>query len=387
MKIIRIVTELDFGGVEKHMELTADGMLAYPDYEMIFLALGKGGQTSKVLMEKGFQVIVLNNNPQIPNLGLIIRLVKLFNKLKPDVVHCSNGEGNFHGLWAAWLAGAPVRIGEEVGFPNHHSYWKSIFRWTYRCSHKVIAISKAVKNKLMELGEASDKKIEVIYYPMGEPKLEMGEKEGQQVRELIVSLNSGKGSSDFTFITTCRLVAIKNLDGLIKALAKVSTLMKNRTINMWIIGEGPEKESLIRLATDLDIESNVHFLGFHTNVNPFLMTADSFILPSFSEGFSLSLAEAMQLGLPSIATKVGGPSEIIKPHTGLLLDPNDLDDMVDKMRHLIEMDPEKRKEMGIRGMEDVKSRFSVEIYTRELVLFYKRLLGEKKDFKKREARG
>jgi glycosyltransferase involved in cell wall biosynthesis len=376
MKIIRIVTELDFGGVEKHMDLTADGMLAYPEYEMIFLALGKGGQTSKVLVEKGFQVIVLNGNPQIPNLGLIIRLVKLFKKLKPDVVHCSNGEGNFHGIWAAWLVRVPVRIGEEVGFPNHHSYWKSIFRWTYRCSHKVIAISNAVKNKLMELGEASDKKIEVIYYPMGEPKLDMGKKEGQQVKELIESLNAGKESSDFTFITTCRLVAIKNLDGLIKALAKVSTFMKNRKINLWIIGEGPEKEGLIQLAKGLGMESHVHFLGFHSNVNPFLMAADSFILPTFSEGFSLSLAEAMQLGLPCIATKIGGPSEIIKPHTGLLLDPYDLDDIASKMDTMIELDPKKRKEMGARGMEDVKSRFSVEIYTQELTHFYDNLMAE-----------
>lgn len=165
MKIFRIITELNFGGVERHMELTADGMLNYPNEDMIFMALGRGGQTSKVLSDMGFRVIVMNENPQIPNLKLIRKLVKLFKKEKPDVVHCSNGEGVFHGLWAAWLARVPVRIGEEVGFPNHHTYWKKIFNLTYKCSHKVIAISQAVKDKLIELGEASDDKIEVIYYP------------------------------------------------------------------------------------------------------------------------------------------------------------------------------------------------------------------------------
>ncbi|WP_332913977.1 hypothetical protein [Algoriphagus boritolerans] len=82
MKIFRIITELNFGGVERHMELTADGMLNYPNEDMIFMALGRGGQTSKVLSDMGFRVIVMNENPQIPNLKLIRKLVKLFKKRK-----------------------------------------------------------------------------------------------------------------------------------------------------------------------------------------------------------------------------------------------------------------------------------------------------------------
>ncbi len=378
MKIIRIVTELDFGGVEKHMELTADGMLAYPKFQMIFLALGKGGQTSKVLSEMGYQVMVLNENPQIPNFKLIRKLIRIFKEEKPDVVHCSNGEGNFHGVWAAWWAGVPLRIGEEVGFPNHHSYWKRIFRLTYTKANKIIAISKAVKDKLMELGEAPDQKIEVIYYPMGKPKLEIPKEEKLKVDTLIKQLKGKSVKEQFVFITTCRLVGIKNLDGLIKALATLQTEIKEKEVQFWIIGEGPEKDSLKALTMNLRLDSQVHFLGFHANVNLFLIAADAFILPSFSEGFSLSLAEAMQLGVPSLATKVGGPSEIIKAHTGSLLDPNDHDNMVAQMKTMVEMDSEEREQMGIRGMEDVKSRFSVEIYTKALTEFYSEQLNQKK---------
>ncbi|EKB48709.1 glycosyltransferase [Cecembia lonarensis] len=370
MKIIRIVTELDFGGVEKHMELTADGMLNYPDFQMIFLALGKGGQTSKLLSSMGFQVIVLNENPQIPNFQLIRKLVRIFKGEKPDVVHCSNGEGNFHGIWAAWWAGVPLRIGEEVGFPNHHSYWKHIFRLTYTRANKIIAISQAVKDVLINLGEASDRKVDVIYYPMGKPKLELTEEEKEKTDTLIKQLKGQANKEQFVFITTCRLVAIKNLDGLINALASLQGEIKERELHFWIIGEGPEKDNLKTLSRNLGIDSQVQFLGFHANVNPFLMAADAFILPSFSEGFSLSLAEAMQLGLPSLATKVGGPSEIIKSHTGLLLDPNDHDDMVGQMKAMVEMDPDERRQMGLRGQEDVRKRFSVEIYAKALTEFY-----------------
>lgn len=373
MKIFRIITELNFGGVEKHMELTADGMLNYPDDEMIFMALGRGGQTSKVLSDMGFRVIVMNENPQIPNLKLIRKLVTLFKKEKPDVVHCSNGEGVFHGLWAAWLAKVPVRIGEEVGFPNHHTYWKKIFNLTYKCSHKVIAISQAVKDKLIELGEASDDKIEVIYYPMGKPKLHLNATEKEGINKILNKLNKEKTTQRFCFVTTCRLVAVKNLDGLIRIIAKLVTSNPQREIQMWIIGEGPDKEKLKDLAKALNVEKQIKFLGFQSNVNPFLMAADAFILPSFSEGFSLSLAEAMQLGLPSIATKVGGPSEIIQEDTGYLIDPYSLEDMQEKMQLFLDMSEEDRIALGERGKQNVQRRFSVEKYMDELLGFYQEL--------------
>ncbi|SEG43989.1 glycosyltransferase [Algoriphagus boritolerans] len=373
MKIFRIITELNFGGVERHMELTADGMLNYPNEDMIFMALGRGGQTSKVLSDMGFRVIVMNENPQIPNLKLIRKLVKLFKKEKPDVVHCSNGEGVFHGLWAAWLARVPVRIGEEVGFPNHHTYWKKIFNLTYKCSHKVIAISQAVKDKLIELGEASDDKIEVIYYPMGKPKLDLNADEQVQINPILNELNANRAALGFCFVTTCRLVAVKNLDGLIRTIAKLVESNPQRDIQMWIIGEGPDKEKLMGLAKALNVEKQIKFLGFQTNVNPFLMAADAFILPSFSEGFSLSLAEAMQLGLPSIATKVGGPSEIIKENTGYLIDPYSLEDMQEKMQLFLDMNKEERIALGDRGKQDVQRRFSVEKYIEELLAFYTKL--------------
>lgn len=370
MKIIRVISELDFGGVEKHMELTAEGFNEYSEHQLIFLSLSKGGRTTKAIEEMGFEVIVLNQKPNIPNFVLIRRLIFLFKKLNPDVVHSSGGEANFHGLWAAKLANVPIRIGEEVGFPNHHTYWKLIFKVTFFCSQKVIAISGAVKDKLIELGEASNQRVKVIYYPMGKPKLNSTTDVKTESDRLLTSLVKVQSKNSFVFITTCRLVEVKNLDGLIKVIARLVAKNPDRDIQMWIIGEGPEKENLEQLAVKQQVAKQVKFLGFHQNVNSFLLAADAFVLPSFSEGFSLSLAEAMQLGLPSMATQVGGPSEIIRPGTGLLIDPKDLNDIQAKMQMIIDMAVGERKELGKKGMEDVQKRFSVEKYIEELLDFY-----------------
>ncbi|WP_332913979.1 glycosyltransferase [Algoriphagus boritolerans] len=160
---------------------------------------------------------------------------------------------------------------------------------------------------------------------------------------------------------------------MIRTIAKLVESNPQRDIQMWIIGEGPDKEKLMGLAKALNVEKQIKFLGFQTNVNPFLMAADAFILPSFSEGFSLSLAEAMQLGLPSIATKVGGPSEIIKENTGYLIDPYSLEDMQEKMQLFLDMNKEERIALGDRGKQDVQRRFSVEKYIEELLAFYTKL--------------
>ncbi|WP_332913978.1 hypothetical protein [Algoriphagus boritolerans] len=66
-----------------------------------------------------------------------------------------------------------------------------------------------MKDKLIELGEASDDKIEVIYYPMGKPKLDLNADEQVQINPILNELNANRAALGFCFVTTCRLVAVK----------------------------------------------------------------------------------------------------------------------------------------------------------------------------------
>lgn len=372
MEVVRIVPYLDFGGVEKRIELTATGFTSYTDVKVTFIVLGNGGAVSNLMRDRGQDVRILDSNPSIPNFRLVFRLVKVLKHLRPDVIHTSGAEANFHGLLAAWLAGVQVRIGEEIGFPNHDWKWRFLFRITYSCAHCVIGISEAVKQKVVYLGEVAAAKVKVIYNPVDLKKRKFDDNPNRSAEI------ETENKRPFVFITTCRLVPIKNLERLIDAFSVLLREFGQTSLELWILGEGPLKESLIFKTEQLGIIDSVKFLGFQEDVFQFLNLADAFVLPSLSEGFSISLVEAMAMQLPCIATEVGGPAEIIRADTGYLIDPHDQGDILAKMKHVVALPHSERRELGLRAKQDVESRFSTEKYVDDLLGLYRGFLSGNK---------
>lgn len=379
---------MDFGGVEQVLAISVPYLVQTKGIEVQVVVLGKGGRISEGLIQNGFSVIVLNQVTRIPNIKLVVQLRNFIKKEKPDIVHCQGAEANFHGLWAAKLAGVKIKIGEEIGLPNHHSYWKWVFRWIYQKADRVIAISGAVKNYIVELGEVEWEKVNVVYNPvdlMGRvkaekfsPRITGGEREIP--RELGASFRLAQNDEDnnesdkkkpFVFVTTCRLVPIKNLEKLIKAFSKLVKGDSEKHVELWVVGDGPLKDSLMQLVYRLGIQDSVKFLGFQENVFQFLEQADVFVLPSLREGSSVSLAEAMSYGLPSIVTEIGGAREILgESQSGLLVDPFSTDAIFSAMSSMCKLSKEEIKEMGKKAIV-TSQRFSIETYAEELLEVYK----------------
>ncbi len=363
MKVLRIVPFLDFGGVEQRIYLTAQRFEKVYKGSLITVVLNKKGRITEQMKSEGYQVICLNSKVRIPNLFLISKLFNLFKLHSPDVIHTSGAEANFHGLIAAWLAGVPIRIGEEIGFPNHDWKWKFIFKRVYATATKVIAISEGVKNRIVELGEVKAEKVEVVYNPVS-IKEEVKIKKVNGIDVTFYSNNS------FVFVTTCRLVPVKNLNTLITVFQKLVLTEQGKELKLWIIGEGPERAKLERVVGDFALDDKVVFWGFQENVKPFLDAADAFVLPSLSEGFSISLVEAMLCGLPCIVTNQGGPAEIVEHgKTGFLIDPLNANGLQISMRNLFRLTPESRKSIGQMAKNEAK-RFSVENYIDSLMSVY-----------------
>jgi glycosyltransferase involved in cell wall biosynthesis len=357
MNIIRLTTALDFGGVEKRIEISAVEFAKRQGVNLYVVAIGNGGAISNSLTKSGIKTILLGESYKIPSIKTIVRLYRLFKTIKPDVVHTSGAEANFHGLIAAYLAGIKVRIGEEIGFPNHNRKWQGIFKITYQFAHKVIGISESVVRKIIELGEVKPNKTVVVYNPVA-------------IKENF-SESSANERKEFVFITVSRLVEIKNLDTLIKGFKKVS-ISSFVPLKLHIVGDGPELENLKRLTKELDLVGQVSFLGFQEDVSNFLSEADAYVLPSFSEGFSIALVEAMIAKLVCIATNVGGPAEIISDRvTGLLIDPLNIEDIIEKMSMAIAFSKTVKDEMGTKARLDVLMRFTPEKYVDNLLTLYK----------------
>lgn len=363
MLVVRIVSELDFGGVEQVLAYSVPALKREAGSDLTILVLGRGGKIADQLINQGISVQILGSNPRIPNISLILSLSKILSRMRPDVVHTQGSEANFHGILGAKLTGVKRIIGEEIGIPNHHSYWKLIFRYVYKQTHQVIAISKAVKKEIVELGEVKKEKVKVLYNPVLNRQLTVD----RRLRSVSpVELLTNK----FVFVTTCRLVPIKNLDRLIQSFAGLVERNPDRELFLKIVGEGPERENLERISRELGIGNRIKFEGYQRDVFLLLLEADAFILPSLREGSSVSLAEAMTAGLPSIVTNVGGAAEILgDSQSGFSINPLDVNSIQTAMQKLIDLGPEQRQAMSDRAKKEAQ-RFSVETYIQNLLSIY-----------------
>ena len=357
MRVLRIIPELDFGGLEQRVRLTMLAFRSIPDVELKVVVLGRGGRVSEKLRKEGFNPLILNQNIKVPKVLLIYRLQRIIKAFRPNVVHCSAAEANFHGLIAAWMSNVPLRIGEEIGFPRHGFLWKYVFKTVYSLSHRVIAVSNSVSRKLLDLGEVGEEKVRVIFNPV-------------EISQPNKEFRPNRNSDGFVFVTTCRLDPIKNIKMLIGVFAELIKHYPNKCLFLHIVGDGPEKNELKTISNALGVEDAVQFKGYQEQVLPYLINSDAFVLPSFSEGFSISMVEAMLFGLPCIVTKNGGPSEIIKDNeTGFLIDPSNENELFKAMENVIIMGDQERRIIGKRAKEDAE-RFSVDNYVCELLKLY-----------------
>ncbi|MEO5777862.1 MAG: glycosyltransferase [Flavobacterium sp.] len=353
IKIIRLTTFLDFGGIEKRLI----NISTHQDQnKWLFCALNHGGNAEAVIQNNGKRVICFNYSYRIPSIITLYKLVRFFKKEKPDVVHTSGSEANFHGILAAKLAGVPIIIGEEVGIPNQSKTARIIFSKIYLLTDYIVGNSIEVIEYLRNHNNVSAKKLKQIPNPVIFP-------------ELPKSIKTEDGF--FNLISVSRLEKVKNIDSILRVVARLIEL--NLPVHYTILGDGSKMNHLKKMTKELNIESAVTFLGFQDNPYPYLLKADLYLLTSFTEGFSNSLAEAMYCGIPSLTTRVGAAQEMIEDDkNGWIVNVNDDDDLFNKINYIIKIGNHKRMEIAEKGKETVVKNFSLQNHVNLLMTMYKK---------------
>ncbi|MDG4949871.1 glycosyltransferase [Weeksellaceae bacterium KMM 9724] len=350
MKIIRLTTFLDFGGVEKRLTNVAS---VEDSNEWVFCAINKGGQAEKEILEKGKQVHCLNLSYKIPNPATVYSLYRFFKSHKPDVVHTSGAEANFFGIIAANLAGVPRIIAEEIGIPGQGKLSKIIFSTLYKRVDYVVGNSQPVLKYLANMNKVSNEKLKLIANPI-----------------ILKDLPQPKSKyEEFIIISVSRLEHVKNIEGTLRVLRRL--LNKGFNVCYHIVGSGKEEIKLKALAKELKLEDKVKFLGFQTDPYPFLLESDVYVINSFTEGFSNSLIEAMYSGIPSVSTKSGSAEEIITPGVnGWLVNVDDDDDLFATLVKIIELDKEERELVAKKAKLHIKQNYSLESHIQNLMKLY-----------------
>ena len=158
--------------------------------------------------------------------------------------------------------------------------------------------------------------------------------------------------------------------------AMPSILEQFPRLQLRIVGSGPLEAALQDLTSRLNITRAVKFAGHSEKVFEELQRMDLFVLPSRSEGVPISIIEAMVMGLPVVATRVGGiPEAVIEGTTGILVTPRQPAQLAVAIIDLL-ADPAKRNAMGKAGRERALTEFHPEQFTRKHEQLY-RMLGQK----------
>ncbi|MBE2192950.1 MAG: glycosyltransferase [Anaerolinea sp.] len=172
------------------------------------------------------------------------------------------------------------------------------------------------------------------------------------------------------FGSTGRLAPEKGYDVLIDAAAML--LKEGLPIFVVIAGDGPLHQHLNTRIVELGIQNNVYLIGFQENVQALLAGLDVFVLPSFSEGLSLSLLEACVSGLPCIATAVGGTVELLGNGRGKLITPGSPQELAAAMESL--MTPLVRRELAANSL-NISQSYSIESVAQKYRELYEQLLN------------
>ena len=125
----------------------------------------------------------------------------------------------------------------------------------------------------------------------------------------------------------------KNHQVVLKALAKLN----NRNVHYAIAGRGNKKDFLLNLAKELNIENQIHLLGFRTDALQLYKSSDLFVFPSFREGLSVSMMEAMASGCPIVCSRIRGNVDLVENGVGgFLFSPNDEIALADCLKKMID---------------------------------------------------
>ena len=227
--------------------------------------------------------------------GILARIACKKNSTK--VIYTAHG---FH-----FYKGAPL-INWLLFYP--------IEKYCSRLTDTIITINK--EDYLLATNKMKSKRVE--YIPgIGIDLSDFKELDVESINEKREELSMKDGM--ISMLSVGELNKNKNHRIVIEAMAK----MDNKNIEYYIAGKGDEKDGLIELAKKLGVSDRLHFLGFRTDIKELYQLFDIFVFPSFREGLSVSLMEAMASGLPCVVGNIRGNCDLIDDKGGELFNPAD----------------------------------------------------------------
>ena len=292
-------------------------------------------------------------------------LFRVGRKLDFDLVHAHVAyPDGFGAALFGMIVDVPLVItvhGTEIHSTTKRSrLWRALTTWGLRRADRIIAVSRLLQEEVVALG-VDRRKVCVIHNGVDVERFRplSGRKAGVGPRK------RGK-----RILYLGALLRTKGVGVLLEAMSLL--LDRGVSCELALVGADPaeaEDRAFFAMAERLGLGDAVHFEKTvpHAEVPRWLATADVFVLPSFSEGFPLSVIEALACGKPVVSTRCGGPEESVSEEVGILVPPGDAQALADAigyvLSHLERYDAERIRTYTCR-------RFSLEVQSEQIAALY-----------------
>ena len=296
------------------------------------------------------------------------QLRAMIAEFQPDILESRNVKSHFLvrmlGLhkkcrWVAWNHGYTATNWLDRSYSQ-------LDRWSLRGAYRVVTVCGPFAEKLVSRG--IDRERITVLHNCVKPFVAAPLEHVQHIRHSLGLQNEA------VILAVGRFSHEKGIGDLLRAVAVISNTKGTPDFRVVLVGDGPERDSLARLAARLGIEAKLTMAGFQRDIKPYYSIATLLAVPSHTEGSPNVVLEGMAAGLPIAATAVGGIPEILEDGvTGLMVPSRNPNAMAGTILRIL-TDPEMRFRLGAAARLRTESSFTPDAYKRSLVEFYQKSL-------------
>ena len=382
IRVLQFLSNFAIGGTERQVVNLVRG-LTPARFEVRFGCLRLWGELLDDVTDPGISVAeyrisgLLNAHAMRERL----RLARDLRRARIEIVHTYNFYSNFFAIPAARLAGVPVVIASIRGLDTDLTLLKRrAQRLVCHLAHRIVVNAEAVRQALVADGYDS-RKIAVIRNGIDLSRFRSLRRDGRLRQEL------GFPPQAPLVAVFSRLIPLKGLEYFLEAAALVAQRVEKARFlvvgdylakhNGEIVSDGTYRDELQQYAARLGLNGRVTFTGFRRDVPELLSEIAVSVLPSVvGEGLSNSILEAMAVGVPVVATDVGGNGEAVQDGvTGFVVPPRDAPALARGICQFLE-DGDLASRFALAGQRRVAEHFSLERLVRDTEVFYTSLVHQ-----------
>jgi glycosyltransferase involved in cell wall biosynthesis len=358
IRVTFLIGSLDIGGAERQLVRLANGLDRMLFSPTILCWFGGGALEAELasdvpIVQLGLERLGTAARPARPLLALRI-LAALLGHLRrgrPDILHGYMLTAYVLGSLAAWLMRVPVVIASRRGLVSYRTYprpWHPVARLANRVIDLHLCNSEAVRRWTEDKERIQDARTAVIYNGLDVPTV-------SGLQEMPAGWAGGPPGERAAMIANFH--RYKAHEVALDAVAQVR--VGHPGFQLVLFGEGEQKEHLQQQVRTLGLERNIVFAGARADAAQLLPAFDFSILSSDEEGFPNVVMESMAVGVPVVATAVGGVPELVADGVeGYLVAPRDAAALAGAIGRMIEH-PQERHRMGDAGRRRIEEQFSV----------------------------